>query len=1094
MKSSLCSALVSAFVAVTLLSSSSLAVEAEWIGSPTGNWSDPANWSAGVVPNTNTTDTLIDADSQQDSVVALDQNATIRNLIVNAGDALNLDSSRVLTANSVTVVGELNLATTSQLRVSQTVLIEPTATLTLADVGAQISRLGSAPFVQIWNQGRFEGAGGFLANEFRYAWINDGSVAANVPGKDLQIKLLGTNSRGVHFNQGELLAENGGTLRVTGSGNPFFTPLENNNGVVEARGDSTVRIGTIRLVGGRVFTSSVGGTNEGLVSMSSTILENVTIEGNIELGSVTFSDRVTNNTHVHSGGGGYFVEGYATISGNGSLDLNGGAFNIPGTNFGGIFVGTPGFVNDVNHTIRGPGKINLPGISTRLAFDNRGLLETAEGTLQINLLTTNSSAVTGSSINSGQMRAHSGGTIEILGANLKDTLMNSSGSLLGQVEAGVDSTVELGNMTLRGGILRSVAPTMGGLGQPGKVITSGTLSATLEDVRLEGKIGDTPTNSNWYLASAIENTGILTGRITITKPTILKGAGEIKLDPSGWIGGLQTSSGFYDPLINEDNLINGEGSLGNLAFVNRGIVQADVANRTLEISENAAPSSFPPQPVYNSGEMKAVNGGKLSLGAEIVNYEGSNLGTIHAGDGSEVTIAQVNGGILSTAGSGRIVLTPDSFTTQFLNSVHNQGLIQISTPFLVRGWVVNDGTIVQSVGTAYFGEPFLELTGNGVWQTGSTSPSIQIGQSPASFATTVFTNSASHTIQGGGRINVGPGSRFINRGILIANGNSTLTLSISQGAVMQQLGSLIVENAQTIEVQVNDDRFVNQGIMDVAGTFRLKRMDLDAIEFRNTAGAELHLNSIFEVSQQWSNSGSINIWNQAGALIEGHGNMNLYRPNTTQVTLFRNSGTLRPRGDENQTGKLTIAGNFQQDSTGVLEIELGGALDSNDFSALQVTNGQAVLGGSLDIALVNGFDPMVGDSFELFTNVGGNVLGSFDILHVPALPGRWWSLDYLTDKVLLNVNAITADFNLDGYVDGRDLSEWQTAYQAGTSAADADADGDSDGRDFLAWQQQFGSGIPPTNALAVPEPGSGLLLVGLLVCCPWYGHRCRKSR
>ncbi|QDS99952.1 hypothetical protein HG15A2_32860 [Adhaeretor mobilis] len=68
------------------------------------------------------------------------------------------------------------------------------------------------------------------------------------------------------------------------------------------------------------------------------------------------------------------------------------------------------------------------------------------------------------------------------------------------------------------------------------------------------------------------------------------------------------------------------------------------------------------------------------------------------------------------------------------------------------------------------------------------------------------------------------------------------------------------------------------------------------------------------------------------------------------------------------------------------------------------------------------------------------------------------------------------DFDLDGNIDGDDLTEWQAAYGI-TDAADADSDSDSDGSDFLTWQQAY-VGAPQLSA--VPEPTSAALLLLLL--------------
>ncbi len=77
---------------------------------------------------------------------------------------------------------------------------------------------------------------------------------------------------------------------------------------------------------------------------------------------------------------------------------------------------------------------------------------------------------------------------------------------------------------------------------------------------------------------------------------------------------------------------------------------------------------------------------------------------------------------------------------------------------------------------------------------------------------------------------------------------------------------------------------------------------------------------------------------------------------------------------------------------------------------------------------------------------------------------------------------LTADFNLDGGVDGEDFLIWQAGFGITSGATlvdgDADEDGDVDGSDFLAWQANFGAAagrsIGPT---AIPEPTSAGLFV-----------------
>ena len=77
-----------------------------------------------------------------------------------------------------------------------------------------------------------------------------------------------------------------------------------------------------------------------------------------------------------------------------------------------------------------------------------------------------------------------------------------------------------------------------------------------------------------------------------------------------------------------------------------------------------------------------------------------------------------------------------------------------------------------------------------------------------------------------------------------------------------------------------------------------------------------------------------------------------------------NGGQVIP-GGTGATGTITTNGNYTQTATGSLDIELGGtAAGSNDQLAV---SGAATLGGTVDVALINGFQPALGNTFEPLT-------------------------------------------------------------------------------------------------------------------------------
>lgn len=144
---------------------------------------------------------------------------------------------------------------------------------------------------------------------------------------------------------------------------------------------------------------------------------------------------------------------------------------------------------------------------------------------------------------------------------------------------------------------------------------------------------------------------------------------------------------------------------------------------------------------------------------------------------------------------------------------------------------------------------------------------------------------------------------------------------------------------------------------------------------------------------------------------------------------------------------------------------------------------------NLDLTLLDGDGGVVDESVSTVDNVEHIYLkdlaaGSYTLKVAGAAAsdfGLAWRMETLADMV-------SADFNGDSLVDGRDFSIWQrnagTLVSAAHSQGDADGDGDVDADDLFAYESGFGD--PPVSAVAfaallqlhaVPEPGSAALAV-----------------
>jgi cyclophilin family peptidyl-prolyl cis-trans isomerase len=112
-----------------------------------------------------------------------------------------------------------------------------------------------------------------------------------------------------------------------------------------------------------------------------------------------------------------------------------------------------------------------------------------------------------------------------------------------------------------------------------------------------------------------------------------------------------------------------------------------------------------------------------------------------------------------------------------------------------------------------------------------------------------------------------------------------------------------------------------------------------------------------------------------------------------------NQGTLAP-GLE--LGSITVQ-SYQQHAGGTLEIQLRGTTDTQHDRL--VVLGGALLGGTLDVSLLGGFVPTLGQQFTVLT--GNSILDQFENFDLPTLStGLRWDIDQSASALTLSVIAI----------------------------------------------------------------------------------------
>jgi len=192
----------------------------------------------------------------------------------------------------------------------------------------------------------------------------------------------------------------------------------------------------------------------------------------------------------------------------------------------------------------------------------------------------------------------------------------------------------------------------------------------------------------------------------------------------------------------------------------------------------------------------------------------------------------------------------------------------------------------------------------------------------------------------------------------------------------------------------------------------------------------------------------------------------------TKVKWFE--GAIRPG---HSPGVITIEGDYEQQSSATLEIELGGTLAAEEYDVLDVY-GTATLAGTLDVSLINSFTPSLNDSFYILP--ASNVVGEFDGIPegiqsssspLPSLPsGLAWDVSY-SGGVALHV---VAESSLPVVT----ISDAEADESAGTMVFDVSLSEASSQDVTVYYETSDGNGTyPATGGIDYTEVASGWVVI-----------------
>jgi hypothetical protein len=207
------------------------------------------------------------------------------------------------------------------------------------------------------------------------------------------------------------------------------------------------------------------------------------------------------------------------------------------------------------------------------------------------------------------------------------------------------------------------------------------------------------------------------------------------------------------------------------------------------------------------------------------------------------------------------------------------------------------------------------------------------------------------TIRGSGAIGT-PNSNFlyknlklINHGLIEATTGMTIYVRTTENSNVANDGILRAANGASY-LQFNGPGAVvnnNGGLIEALGISDL--LFTGGATLTNNAGGTIDFNG-----------GTLRVdsgMDLNGGILRGHG--------TIEGEVRNNGGIFSPG---HSPGKITINGNYTQGANGTLNIEIAGTAPGTEYDQLRV-NGTATLGGTLNVSLINGFHPAVGDVFQI---------------------------------------------------------------------------------------------------------------------------------
>lgn len=815
--------------------------------------------------------------------------------------------------------------------------------------------------------------------------------------------------------QTTITVQNGGLLQAlatqsTGTGQTVIQ----NGGLVEAgaalstSGSTTVNSGGIlRLTAndgiGSQVTVQAGGTVDGNGFTQATAFT-LTNAGNVALpagsqlnagsgtwtgttsgaGVMEFGNGYRNlnaGTNLAHTGGTVFSNGFTGINTSnvlpdtGTLTMSGGQLYHYGTETVDSVVVTGGYLATTNFTTTGTldlqggdvsGALTVTGAITKTTagtatISGPTLNMLAGGTVSAGTLTIQNTVVSGAFTNNATLDAGYGTTLN--GSTINTGTLNNNGTLAGPVTnsgtltnsnsitANIANTGTVnsngggisGNISGIGNLTATGSSTLSGINNysGGSVATSANVSGTTDSI--QGSWALTNSQLNFYQVSPGTMAGTISGS---GGAVMLAGSTQITLSgANSFTGGVQVATGTTFGI--GSNTAAGTG--GTIQGINDLKMKAEGGARTLA---NPLALSTATTEIIGANNLTFTDatGKTLANGATLTH---NSSGTTAIGGtflGQNTSQINVNNGTLKLGAAVNNGFRMDGA----LNVAAGATLQMISNSFVKLGPTnLNGGTLVAANGVAI-------PTGLALNATGSISGRVA--------------SEAGSVIDATGPLSMGDSLSFAG---FFSNGELREN---SQGVTISDKNQAVLGSLTTV------------GQPGISGTLTaVNGMFVDfgrGIEGYGTVASANTLAQATIINGDAAGNSGAEMLNFSG-YVKGVGSFN-------DVSF---SGTFSP----GLSPAIVSVGSIALANSSTLIIEIGGLAPGSQHDQIDI-GGTVALGGLLDVDLINGFNPALGDSFLI---LDGNTTGGFSGFSFPAInPGLAWDTSDLYSNGLLKIAAI----------------------------------------------------------------------------------------